>query len=40
MNQEIFADGFSAIQVTGNVVQMALTTLQSHLKSKNKEVIP
>ncbi len=40
MNQEIFADGRSAIQVTGNVVRMNLMTLQPHLKSKNKEVIP
>ena len=39
MNQEIFADGFSAIHATSNVVRMALMTLQPHLKSKNKEVI-
>lgn len=33
MNQEIFADGISAVHVTGNLVRIDLMTLQPHLKS-------
>jgi len=33
MNQEIFADGVSAVHVTGNLVRIDLLTLQPQLKS-------
>lgn len=33
MNKEIFADGISAVHVTGNLVRIDLMTVQPHLKS-------
>ena len=39
MNQEIFADGISAIHVTGNLVRIDLLTLQPQLKSDNGQPI-
>lgn len=39
MNQEIFADGISAVHVTGNVVRIDLMTLQPHLKSDNGQPV-
>lgn len=39
MNQEIFADGVSAIHVTGNLVRIDLLTLQPHLKSDNGQPV-
>lgn len=39
MNTEIFADGISAIHVTGNVVRIDLMTLQPHLKSDNGQPV-
>ena len=39
MNQEIFADGISAIHVTGNLVRIDLMTVQPHLKSDNGQPV-
>lgn len=39
MNQEIFADGVSAIHVTGNLVRIDLMTMQPHLKSDNGQPV-
>lgn len=39
MNQEIFADGISAVHVTGNVVRIDLMTVQPHLKSDNGQPV-
>ncbi|CUH97220.1 hypothetical protein P22_3347 [Propionispora sp. 2/2-37] len=39
MNQEIFADGVSAIHVTGHLVRIDLLTLQPHLKSDNDQPV-
>jgi len=39
MNQEIFADGISAIHVTGNLVRIDLMTLQPHLKGENGQPV-
>ena len=39
MNQEIFADGISAIHVTGNLVRIDLLTLQPQLKSDNGQPV-
>jgi len=39
MNQEIFADGISAIHVTGNLVRIDLMTVQPHLKSDNDQPV-
>ncbi|CQR70793.1 hypothetical protein SOV_43110 [Sporomusa ovata DSM 2662] len=39
MNQEIFADGISAVHVTGNLVRIDLMTLQPHLKSDNGQPV-
>jgi hypothetical protein len=39
MNQEIFADGISAIHVTGNLVRIDLMTIQPHLKSDNGQPV-
>lgn len=39
MNQEIFADGVSAIHVTGNLVRIDLMTVQPHLKSDNSRPV-
>jgi len=39
MKQEIFADGISAVHVTGNVVRIDLMTLQPHLKSDNGQPV-
>jgi hypothetical protein len=35
MNQEIFADGVSAVHVTGNIVRIDLFSMQPHLQSKD-----
>lgn len=35
MKTEIFADGVSAVHVTGNLVRIDLMTVQPHLKSDN-----
>jgi hypothetical protein len=35
MNQEIFADGISAVHVTGNIVRIDLFAMQPHLQSKD-----
>jgi hypothetical protein len=39
MNQEIFADGVSAVHVTGNLVRIDLMTVQPHLKSDNGQPV-
>jgi hypothetical protein len=39
MDQEIFADGISAIHVTGNLVRIDLMSLQPHLKSDNGQPV-
>jgi hypothetical protein len=39
VNQEIFADGISAVHVTGNLVRIDLMTLQPHLKSDNGQPV-
>lgn len=39
MNKEIFADGISAIHVTGNLVRIDLMTVQPHLKSDNGQPV-
>lgn len=39
MNQEIFADGISAVHVTGNLVRIDLMSLQPHLKSENGQPV-
>ena len=39
MNQEIFADGISAIHVTGNLVRIDLMTVQPQLKSDNGQPV-
>ena len=39
MNTEIFADGISAIHVTGNLVRIDLMTIQPHLKSENGQPV-
>jgi len=39
MNQEFFADGISAVHVTGNLVRIDLLTLQPHLKSENGQPV-
>ena len=36
MNTEIFADGISAVHVTGNVVRIDLMTLQPHMKKRQR----
>jgi hypothetical protein len=35
MNQEIYADGISAVHVTGNLIRIDLMTVQPQLKSDN-----
>ena len=39
MHQEIFADGISAVHVTGNLVRIDLMTLQPQLKSDNGQPV-
>lgn len=39
MNYEIFADGVSAVHVTGNLVRIDLLTLQPQLKSDNGQPV-
>ncbi len=39
MNQEIFADGISAIHITGQLVRIDLMTLQPHLKSDDGQPV-
>ena len=39
MNQEIFADGISAVHVTGNLVRIDLMTVQPQLKSDNGQPV-
>lgn len=39
MNQELFADGISAVHVTGNLVRIDLLSLQPHLKSDNGQPV-
>jgi hypothetical protein len=39
MNEEIFADGISAVHVTGNLVRIDLMTLQPHLQSDNGQPV-
>lgn len=39
MNQEVFADGVSAVHVTGNLVRIDLLTLQPHLQSDNGQPV-
>lgn len=39
MNKEIFADGVSAVHVTGQLVRLDLMTLQPHLKSDNGQPV-
>ena len=39
MNQEFFADGISAIHVTGNLVRIDLMTVQPQLKSDNGQPV-
>lgn len=39
MNQEIFADGISAVHVTGNLVRIDLMTVQPHLKNENGQPV-
>ena len=39
MNREIFADGISAVHVTGNLVRIDLMTVQPQLKSKDGQPV-
>lgn len=39
MNKEIFADGISAVHVTGNLVRIDLMTVQPHLTSDNGQPV-
>ncbi|WP_346355245.1 hypothetical protein [Azotosporobacter soli] len=39
MQQEVFADGVSAVHVTGNLVRIDLMTLQPHLKSEDGQTV-
>ena len=39
MNKEIFADGISAVHITGNLVRIDLMTVQPHLKSDNEQPV-
>ena len=39
MNREIFADGISAVHVTGNRVRIDLMTVQPQLKSKDGQPV-
>ena len=39
MNKEIFADGISAVHITGNLVRIDLMTVQPHLKSDNGQPV-
>lgn len=39
MNREIFADGVSAVHVTGNLVRIDLMTVQPHLTSDNGQPV-
>lgn len=39
MQQEIFADGISAIHITGNLVRIDLMTVQPHLASDNGQPV-
>jgi hypothetical protein len=39
MNKEIFADGVSAVHVTGQLVRIDLMTVQPHLKSDNGQPV-
>jgi len=39
MNLEIFADGISAVHVTGNLVRIDLMTMQPHLKSEDGQAV-
>jgi len=39
MNKEIFADGISAVHVTGNLVRIDLMTVQPHLTSENGQPV-
>jgi hypothetical protein len=39
VNQEIYADGISAVHVTGNLIRIDLMTVQPHLKSDNGQPV-
>ncbi|MDF2873551.1 MAG: hypothetical protein K0R22_234 [Sporomusa sp.] len=39
MNKEIFADGISAVHVTGNLVRIDLMTVQPYLTSDNGQPV-
>ena len=39
MNTEIFADGISAVHVTGGLVRIDLMTVQPHLKSEDGQPV-
>ena len=39
MNKEIFADGISAVHITGNLVRIDLMTVQPHLNSDNGQPV-
>lgn len=39
MNREIFADGVSAVHVTGNLVRIDLMTVQPQLKNENGQPV-
>ena len=39
MNREIFADGISAVHVTGTLVRIDLMTVQPQLKSKDGQPV-
>lgn len=39
MNKELFADGISAVHVTGNLVRIDLMTMQPHLNSENGQPV-
>lgn len=39
MQQEIFADGVSAVHVTGQLVRIDMMTVQPHLKSDNGQPV-
>jgi len=39
MNQEFFADGISAVHVTGNLVRIDLMSLQPHLKAEDGKAV-
>ena len=39
MNREIFADGISAVHVTGDLVRIDLMTVQPQLKSKDGQPV-